>query len=171
MANKCILCPGGDLDRRSFLRTAASAGSSSVLAWSLFASATTLSGCTLPPRSFRTAGGETLRMPLEKAPELRTEGGVVKVLTPDGAVFFIRRHTKSRFTAHLGICTHQGCLVLPTNRGFKCPCHGSRYDLAGTNIAGPAPRPLTEFPARLEGEVVVVELTPLESSEESRSHG
>lgn len=52
----------------------------------------------------------------------------------------------------VGICTHLGCIpkYLPNSGsstlgadwpgGFYCPCHGSRYDLAGRVMDGsPAP--------------------------------
>ena len=31
----------------------------------------------------------------------------------------------------IGLCTHQGCTPALTTGGFLCPCHASRYDLAG----------------------------------------
>jgi cytochrome b6-f complex iron-sulfur subunit len=40
------------------------------------------------------------------------------------------------------VCTHLGCIVKPTESGFECPCHGSRYDPDGMVTKGPAPRPL-----------------------------
>ena len=40
------------------------------------------------------------------------------------------------------VCTHLGCTVSPTEWGFQCPCHGSKYTKDGKVIAGPAPRPL-----------------------------
>jgi cytochrome b6-f complex iron-sulfur subunit len=40
------------------------------------------------------------------------------------------------------VCTHLGCTVAPTEWGFQCPCHGSKYTKDGKVIAGPAPRPL-----------------------------
>jgi len=40
------------------------------------------------------------------------------------------------------VCTHLGCIVSPSEFGFQCPCHGSRYDQNGNVIGGPAPRPL-----------------------------
>jgi len=40
------------------------------------------------------------------------------------------------------VCTHLGCIVSPSEFGFQCPCHGSRYDEKGNVIGGPAPRPL-----------------------------
>ena len=39
-------------------------------------------------------------------------------------------------------CTHQGCTVAQVDEGFSCPCHGGRYDLAGTPVAGPPEHPL-----------------------------
>ena len=48
-----------------------------------------------------------------------------------------------------GVCTHLGCLpkwVLTNNR-FECPCHGSKFQLSGQWIEGPAPRNLDRFTA------------------------
>ncbi len=45
------------------------------------------------------------------------------------------------------VCTHLGCLyewVDLTNR-FECPCHGSKFQLWGEYIAGPARRSLDRF--------------------------
>jgi cytochrome b6-f complex iron-sulfur subunit len=40
------------------------------------------------------------------------------------------------------VCTHLGCVVKPSEEGFGCPCHGSRFDIHGKVMGGPAPRPL-----------------------------
>jgi cytochrome b6-f complex iron-sulfur subunit len=42
------------------------------------------------------------------------------------------------------VCTHLGCITRfrSDERLIACPCHGSRFDLEGNVIHGPAPRPL-----------------------------
>jgi menaquinol-cytochrome c reductase iron-sulfur subunit len=86
---------------------------------------------------------------------------------PDGLKFladerlFIFREGNT-FHAISATCTHLGCTVraeaLPnpetverdgatmklTHR-FNCPCHGSRYSGDGTNVSGPAPKPLAWY--------------------------
>jgi len=55
-------------------------------------------------------------------------------------------------------CSHLGCLVNynKEKHEFVCPCHGGRYDLAGKNIAGPPPAPLTRFPLKMQGGMLFV---------------
>jgi menaquinol-cytochrome c reductase iron-sulfur subunit len=56
------------------------------------------------------------------------------------------------------ICTHLGCGYRWENseRLFKCPCHGSVFDVKGAVVAGPAPRPLDVLPFKIdEGRLLV----------------
>ena len=41
-------------------------------------------------------------------------------------------------------CPHLGCGYRwdDADHHFKCPCHGSVYDIAGKVVGGPPPRPL-----------------------------
>jgi cytochrome b6-f complex iron-sulfur subunit len=56
-------------------------------------------------------------------------------------------------------CTHLGCTPnwLEADNKFKCPCHGSGYDMEGRNFEGPAPRPMDRAHLELdaEGQIVV----------------
>jgi cytochrome b6-f complex iron-sulfur subunit len=56
-------------------------------------------------------------------------------------------HTSDGLLALYGVCTHLGCLPkwVPTNERFECPCHGSKFELNGGYIEGPAPRALDRF--------------------------
>ena len=49
------------------------------------------------------------------------------------------------------VCVHLGCLYawVDSNHRFECPCHGSKYQLDGTYIEGPAPRDLDRFVVKL----------------------
>ena len=54
----------------------------------------------------------------------------------------------------IGLCTHQGCTpALVGAGGFLCPCHASKYDLAGRVFkVGPATANLVIPAYRFEGE-------------------
>jgi nitrite reductase/ring-hydroxylating ferredoxin subunit len=56
------------------------------------------------------------------------------------------------------ICTHLGCTVGETETGFECPCHGSRFNLKGTILQGPAAKSLDYLDLSLsEGNRVVLD--------------
>lgn len=44
-------------------------------------------------------------------------------------------------------CTHQGCPVGVVDGGFRCPCHGGRFDLDGAPTQGPPRAPLARVQA------------------------
>jgi cytochrome b6-f complex iron-sulfur subunit len=46
-------------------------------------------------------------------------------------------------------CTHLGCIIAPSETGFACPCHGSRFDQDGNVTGGPAPKPLPWYQVSL----------------------
>jgi cytochrome b6-f complex iron-sulfur subunit len=56
------------------------------------------------------------------------------------------------------VCTHLGCLVdyQKDMKRFLCPCHGGTYDLSGSVISGPPPKPLQQFPFKVEGDSLII---------------
>jgi Rieske Fe-S protein len=53
-------------------------------------------------------------------------------------------------SAYSLVCTHLGCLVHPSDSGYDCPCHGSRFDGNGNVIRGPAKDPLRRLTLALD---------------------
>ncbi len=71
----------------------------------------------------------------------------------------VTRVSPTQVVAISRVCTHEGCTVnLPTSAGatLDCPCHGSRFRTTGQVVNGPAARPLFQFPARIQGNEVVI---------------
>ena len=57
------------------------------------------------------------------------------------------------------ICPHLGCGFRwdSGERKFKCPCHGSMFDVTGKVVGGPAPRPLDKLPSKTEnGKILTI---------------
>lgn len=74
------------------------------------------------------------------------EVGAAPLNIPSGR-FWLSNPADEGFVALYGVCTHLGCLPkwVDTNHRFECPCHGSKYELNGHWIEGPAPRSLDRF--------------------------
>jgi glycine/D-amino acid oxidase-like deaminating enzyme/nitrite reductase/ring-hydroxylating ferredoxin subunit len=69
------------------------------------------------------------------------EGSVVRDGLSQKAVF---RDDDGKLRQVSARCTHLGCLVRfnAAERTWDCPCHGSRFDVDGSVIEGPATKPL-----------------------------
>lgn len=65
---------------------------------------------------------------------------------PEGR-FWVSHTADDALVVLFGVCTHLGCLPKwsPSNHRFECPCHGSKFQLNGLYIEGPAPRSLDRF--------------------------
>ena len=72
------------------------------------------------------------------------------------------RTSQTEVAAFSSACTHAGCEIdLPVNNTMICsgPCgHGSQFNLTGENVSGPAPSPLEEIQATLEGNQIILHL-------------
>lgn len=56
------------------------------------------------------------------------------------------------------VCPHEGCTVVwrAEDKSFLCPCHDSRFDVAGARTTGPAARNLDQLPAQVDGGVLKI---------------
>ena len=70
--------------------------------------------------------------------------GDAAILKVDGENVAAFRDEAGKVHAVSAVCTHMGCLVgwNRTDRTWDCPCHGSRFELSGEVIHGPATQPL-----------------------------
>jgi nitrite reductase/ring-hydroxylating ferredoxin subunit len=82
-------------------------------------------------------------------PEARTldeiERGEGKTIRVDGERLAVYRDPHGTLHAVSPVCTHLGCHVKfnSTEATWDCPCHGSRFDVEGRVLDGPAIRNLT----------------------------
>ena len=75
------------------------------------------------------------RIPLEELPY--GLGGIVEI---DGEKFGVYRDKSGEIHAVTARCPHLGCQLEwnPDTLSWECPCHGSRFDLDGRLLDGPA---------------------------------
>ncbi len=58
----------------------------------------------------------------------------------------ILRVGEADYRAFTNVCTHAGCgIYIFAGQRLRCQCHGSEFDVNGTNVAGPAPSPLRRY--------------------------
>ena len=60
-------------------------------------------------------------------------------------------------------CPHLGCRVpfCESSGRFECPCHGSKFDIGGEWIEGPAPRGMDRYELKLDNGNLVVDSSKL----------
>ena len=89
--------------------------------------------------------------------------------TVSGAPVAIGRDAGGLYAMTL-ICTHAGCDISQQGevsaQGVVCNCHGSRFDVDGNVLSGPAPAPLEHFQVVVDttGEVTIDSGTPVAES-------
>jgi cytochrome b6-f complex iron-sulfur subunit len=80
---------------------------------------------------------------------------------PEGRLYVV--NAKGDLFALSQKCPHLGCRVpfCDSSGRFECPCHGSKFDLAGEYITGPAPRGMDRYKIAVTGNTVVVDTSNL----------
>src|SRR5579859_247126 len=79
---------------------------------------------------------------------------------------FVKDSDGSYWVALYQRCVHLGCTVPFRDDcvSFKCPCHGSHYNVSGEYLDGPAPRSFDRFALSFSGESVVVDTGTLNNT-------
>ena len=129
-----------ELDRRNFVAAAA------------LAACGCLAGCGATGDGGSGDDSDGAKLPPEVSPNGIAEVGTLADYPAEGVydalaathrVIVVRK--AGRVYALRSICTHKTCLLEPSGRGLTCPCHGSRFELDGTVVKGPATRPLWHY--------------------------
>ena len=104
-----------------------------------------------------SAPSTTLPFTIDLSTDLQTVGSskingnivVVRVAADNNA---------SSFDALSLVCTHEGCGMnyQENNQILFCPCHGSKFDLNGNVLQGPATRPVTKYTVAINNTTLTV---------------
>lgn len=83
--------------------------------------------------------------------------------TNSSSAAWLRRDATDKFTAFSANCTHLGCPVRweADAHLFMCPCHGGVYYKDGTVAAGPPPKPLVQYPVRINKTAIEIQTSPI----------
>ncbi len=84
-------------------------------------------------------------------------GEAKEIVINNTPAIVINRPNKG-YVALSRVCTHLGCLVdyQKDKKRFLCPCHAGTYDLSGSVTFGPPPKPLQQFPLKVEGDSIII---------------
>jgi Rieske Fe-S protein len=114
-----------------------------------------MGAAALPTASSTIAGG-VFTLTIDGSSPLNTVGNAVLV-NASGRAFLVARTAQDTFVALTATCTHEACTITGfQSQQYVCPCHGSRYTLAGSVISGPAPRSLATFGTSFSNSILTV---------------
>jgi glycine/D-amino acid oxidase-like deaminating enzyme/nitrite reductase/ring-hydroxylating ferredoxin subunit len=94
----------------------------------------------------RNLVGERIGHPQATPADLEPSQGAV--VTMDGQRCAAFRDDDGKLHTVSATCTHLGCIVgfNDADKTWECPCHGSRFDVDGAVLQGPALKPLPRVP-------------------------
>jgi Rieske Fe-S protein len=105
------------------------------------------------------ARAKKVGLKLATVDKLNSVGGSATVKVK-GLEILLVRDTEDSVKAINTTCTHKKCPVKykSDSNDLFCKCHKSKFELDGTVVSGPAPKPLTTYPAAISGDQVVLTL-------------
>ncbi len=130
--------------RRSFLNWFLATSGGALLASILYPILNFLS-----PPSVPEAASSQVEAGFTNDPDLLENG--FKIIRFGAEPVILIRLADDSFRAFAATCTHLDCIVeyQKNQRRIWCNCHNGEYDLAGQNVAGPAPKPLEPYGVEL----------------------
>ena len=141
------------MERRDFLHDISQA-TVAICAGSLLAACSKSSDNNVTPPPPGGGGAlvtANLNSELTSVGSSKTAGSVIVIRTAAGNV-------AASFVALSLVCTHQQCTVNydAGANGFKCPCHGSEYNINGGVTLGPAPSSLRKYTVAINNNTLTV---------------
>jgi cytochrome b6-f complex iron-sulfur subunit len=108
----------------------------------------------VPPRSGESAAS-SVTLPFKPDD---VAAGTAKIFKFGNRPGIILRTSTGELRAFSATCTHLGCIVQYRSdlQQIWCACHNGHFDLNGTNVAGPPPKPLEAFAVNVRGDQIVV---------------
>lgn len=89
----------------------------------------------------RTMKAEVVdRIFIEPSELEKTEKNRGAIIESNGRQIAIYKDEQNKYHGFIPVCSHLGCILKynSNEKTFECPCHGSRFDLDGKVIDGPA---------------------------------
>jgi Rieske Fe-S protein len=103
------------------------------------------------------ARAKKVAVSLDKVPKL-TKVGASTVLKIKNKWVLLVRTKPTEIKAVSATCTHKQCDVNynPSSKRIECGCHGSKFDLDGKVLNGPAKSDLYNYKAELRGNKIIL---------------
>ncbi len=109
----------------------------------------------LVPPEVEESDESQVTLPITPREIPRNSGQIFRFGSKPGIIL---RTPQGELKAFDGMCSHLDCIVQYREDigHIWCACHNGHYDLNGTNIKGPPPRPLQEYTVLEVGDKIVV---------------
>ena len=97
---------------------------------------------------------------IDSANPLNLTGGILLLVYNNGDNgVLLQRISATEIKAITAVCTHDGCIIdlfSTEENNFGSPCHGSRFNLNGGVVQGPADAPLKSFLTTFENNLLTI---------------